>query len=614
MLVNLPREKRYNFLLLGLVGIIFIGALIYSNILDAPFFFDDYSAIVDNDKIKNLKTSLADISDNRYLTNLTFAINYALGGLKPFGYHALNNLIHIINALLVYYLVILTFRTPHLSNSQASAQFIAFSSAFVFIAHPIQTQAVTYIAQRPAILSTLFYLLSLVMYVKGRLSLIQKPEIKGHAIMLIFFIISCFSAVLAMKSKEIAFTLPVIAVLYEFFFFNNDTGKKKNIFLFPKRFLYLIPLLLTMLIIPLAMIDLAKPIASFGDNIDAISRETANISRSDYLMTEFRVIITYLRLLIFPFKQSIDYSYPIYHSFFTPSVFMSFLLLSGLLGIAIYLFYASRKGHKDWRLISFGIFWFFITLSIESSIIPIRDVIFEHRLYLPSAGFFMASVSLIDYSLCQKRIKIIIIIVFIVLLSAGTYSRNILWKDPQALWEDVLTKFPQNVRANNSLGVIYKEQGDFEKAAEKFKKILDINSIYVPAYYNLGDIQYRLGNHRDAIAFFKKALELGPSYHFRLDTLTSLAVTYSEMGDDDNALETFKKAASLFPEVVTTHNNLGRQYIKMGQLDNAIEVLEKALSLREAPQVFYNLSVAHKQKGNKDKSKMYYQKAMESNP
>ena len=124
---------------------------------------------------------------------------------------------------------------------------------------------------------------------------------------------------------------------------------------------------------------------------------SADVSRWDYLNTQFRVIVTYIRLLFFPVNQNLDYDYPIYRTFFTPPVFLSFLFLLGIFCWGIYLLYRSYKSdqaNRFWyRLIAFGIFWFFVTLSVESSIIPIQDVIYEHRLYLPSVGFFMAIMS-----------------------------------------------------------------------------------------------------------------------------------------------------------------------------------------------------------------------------
>lgn len=608
MLVDFSKEGNKNHSILGLLFLVLLGAVLYSNILHAPFVFDDYSSIVDNETIKNLQLSLSDLSNNRYLPNLSFALNYSLGELRPFGYHLINNLIHIINALLLYYLVILTFQTPHMAGSRLSAQFIAFSSAFIFVAHPIQTQAVTYLVQRSSSMATLFSLLTIVVYLKLRL--LSNMGTGSSMKKIVLYSISFVTAACAMKSKEIAFTLPVIAVLCETFFFSNPQQNEKPHSPAFKRVLYLLPILLTILIIPFSMIDVSKPLTAVSNDIDAVSRETANISRTDYFLTEFRVVATYLRLLVFPVNQSIDYTYPIYRSLLTPQVFMSVLLVIGLLTTAGYLFFMSRRGERGWRLISFGIFWFFITLSVESTIIPIKDVIFEHRLYLPSAGFFIAVITSIEYIIRQHKVKVGIVVLLAATLSASTYSRNRLWQDPQTLWEDVLHKFPTNVRAYNALGVILKNDSQHDKATEQFQKILAINPAYYPAYYNLGDIRLKLGDYAGAVHYFKKALTLTVTYRFQLDTLISLAIAYSEMGDSENAVATFREAVKRYPAEISPYNNLGRQYLKMGEADLAVQVLEKGLQIRETPHLYYNLARAYDLKGDPIKSEFMKQKAV----
>ncbi|MBI4838692.1 MAG: hypothetical protein HY806_06030, partial [Nitrospirae bacterium] len=193
------------------------------------------------------------------------------------------------------------------------------------------------------------------------------------------------------KTKEIAFTLPIIIVLYEFMFFD---GKIK------KRILYLIPLLLTILIIPLAYMESGKSTGDLISDLSETARLQTEMSRMDYLFTQCRVIVTYIRLLFLPVNQNLDYDYPVYHSFLNPNVFLSFLFLMVIFCIGVYLLYRSRITHYlsvcnaqavTLRITAFGILWFFVTLSVESSVIPIVDVIFEHRVYLPSIGAIIAT-------------------------------------------------------------------------------------------------------------------------------------------------------------------------------------------------------------------------------
>jgi tetratricopeptide (TPR) repeat protein len=292
-------------------------------------------------------------------------------------------------------------------------------------------------------------------------------------------------------------------------------------------------------------------------------------------------------------------------------VFLSFFCLLSMFIIAVYLLYKSRITHQALRLIAFGIFWFFITLSVESSIIPIRDVIVEHRLYLPSIGFFIASVALVDYLLPHTRIKIALITVIVVLLSIGTYTRNTIWKDPQTLWEDVIAKAPNNSRAYNNLGVVYKERGEFDKSIEQFEKSLRANRDYTAVYYNLGDVQYRLGNYENAVAYLKQALTGKLNPQLQLDILNKLGRTYSAMGKTEKAIETFEKAVKIFPSSIVLLNNLGVQYIKNDQTNSAIEIYEKAIKIEEKAYLYNNLALACAKKGDIEKSSLLHKRALE---
>jgi hypothetical protein len=256
-------------------------------------------------------------------------------------------------------------------------------AALLFAVHPIQTQAVTYIVQRFASLAALFYLFALVTYIKFRLISLQTPILEGQhhrpgisVKRYALYAVSLISVILAMKTKEFAFTLPVVMAICEFMFF-KETLKR--------RMLYLAPIILTMVIIPPSLSDTSGSLSEIGGIDEAaaeISGARDKISRWDYLNTQFRVIVTYIRLLFLPISQNLDYDYPIYRSFFSPAVILSFMFLLLLFGIGIYLFYISRITHCALRITAFGIFWFFVTLSVESSVIPIDAL--EHRVYLPS--------------------------------------------------------------------------------------------------------------------------------------------------------------------------------------------------------------------------------------
>ena len=193
---------------------------------------------------------------------------------------------------------------------------------------------------------------------------------KKHAS--VFYWCSLLCTAITMFTKEMVITLPFAILLYEFCFLQE----KRNF-----RWKPLIPFLAMLAIIPLTMY-FSKSL-NFSE-MRRISEAPANITPYHYLLTQFRVIVTYLRLLLMPVNQNLDYDYPVAQSLWQPSILCSFLFLSLILGTGVLLF------KKRYRMLSFGIFWFFLTLLLESSFIPIRDVIFEHRLYLPlqATAFF----------------------------------------------------------------------------------------------------------------------------------------------------------------------------------------------------------------------------------
>ena len=605
-MLSIAISNRKQLLTLGVLGLFLLGTVIYSNILHAPFVYDDRGTIVENETIKSLAESFVNTSNNRFIGLLSFAFNYAIGGLNVLGYHIVNNLIHIINAFFVYYFVILVFKTPKMATSKLSKEFIAFSASFIFISHPLQTQAVTYITQRFTSMATMFYLISVVCYLKARLgSGGQKKEVKNEGPSQsfsnikfpIFYIISFVSAILAIKTKEIASTLPFAIVICELYFFGLDNKKLR-------RFVYLLPILITLLIIPLGTLNFKESLGDIAADVDYMSRETANISRTDYVITQFKVIMTYIRLLFFPINQNLDYDYPIYKTIFSLDIFLSLSGILCIIAIAVWTY-------KRVRLVSFGIVWFFLALSIESGIIPIRDVINEHRVYLPSIGFFITCVAALDQTLSARKIKIGLVVILISILSLSTYSRNSIWRDPKLLWEDVIAKAPNNSRAYNNLGVVYKERKEFDKANEQFEKSLRANRNYTAVYYNLGDVQYRLGNYENAVAYLNQALtgKLNPQLH--LDILNKLGRTYSAMGQTKKAIETFEEAIKLFPSSMVLLNNLGVQYMKNNQIDSAIEIFEKALKIREEDYILNNLAIAYAKRGDKEKGRLLYKKALE---
>jgi tetratricopeptide (TPR) repeat protein len=581
-----------------------LGFIVYSNSFHVPFVFDDESSILDNPVIKSLGNFLSSskgytFNPRRFVGYLTIAMNYAVGGFDVTGYHAFNLAVHIVNAFLVYALTVLTFRTPYMRNSSLSlsSRAIAFFTAALFVVHPIETQAVTYVVQRFTSLTTMFYLMSLSLYARWRL--LEESGRSPRRKAFLWYFLALVAAVLAMKTKEIAFTLPIMVVIYEFFFFRLPMRR---------RLPFLAPILATLFIIPLSLLNIAKPLGQALSDVSEVTRIQTDVSRWDYLFTQFRVIVTYIRLLVFPVNQNLDYDYPMYHSFSSPPVILSFLFLLALFIFGLYLFLRSRRCDSEYgpgfRLVSFGIMWFFVTLSVESSVIPIVDLMFEHRAYLPSVGFisaFVVGAMIVMSRLKRKREKFFgeavapVLVVMVLLFGLATYSRNMTWKDPVTLWSDVVKKSPAKARTIYDLGQAYDIRGQAERAADLYRTAIRLDPYLAHAYNNLANIYEKQGRVELAIWLYRKVIALYPE-----DAIarTNLGAVYAKQGRYAEATAELTTAIRIKPDYAIAHNNLGNVYYERGYLDDALREYQTAIKVKEDFSGAYNnLGLVYVKKG-----------------
>jgi tetratricopeptide (TPR) repeat protein len=593
------RQMPWN--LISAILICLVGIIAYSNSFNCSFHFDDVPTIENNIAIRNLSNVKAwwGFYASRPIGYLSFALDYHFHRLDVWGYHLVNLAIHVVNAVLVWWLVLLTMATPVMRAQPISKHkgAMALFTALLFVSHPLATQSVTYIVQRLTSLATLFYLLSLAFYVKGRLG-----EGNKGAPDYFYYAGSILCAVLGMLTKEIVFTLPFAIILYEFSFIKTDTWKIDL-----KDRGIQIPIIVLGIFVVLFFLNF-----SFGifNPIPPLLYQGYDypITSWEYLLTQFSVILTYIRLFIVPINQNMDYDYPVSHSLFEWHTIFGLVSLVGVLVLGILLF-------RRYRLIAFGIFWFFLTLSVESSIIPIsQNVIFEHRTYLPGLGFFLVLTGVVFYFLWNRYRQVgwAVLILMILTNTVFTYERNKVWANEYTFWADCLRKSPNKPRPLCNYGKALADAGHALEALTYFDKAIKVNPRYYAAYCNRGVAYNVLGNYKKAIADFDRAIEIDPTF---AAAYYNRGVAYDVLGSYKQAIADFNRTIEIDPTFAETYNNRGGAYVNIGNYKQAIADFDKAIEIDPTyVEAYYNRGIAYNSLGNYNQAIEDYDSAIEINP
>jgi len=252
-------------------------------------------------------------------------------------------------------------------------------ASLIFIAHPIQTQAVTYIVSRSSVLATTFYLLALLLFIKG----FRSNPTNSRNSRNLYFIGAFLSSCLGMGTKQESATLPLMLLIYDFYFVSKGDWK-----VLKGHYKVHLAMFSTLAIVLYLSFSGLQTYISFDYAKGVPMPQEGPITSFQYFLTQLHVIPYYIKLLFIPTNLNLDYDWPITRNIDLPTV-LFFVLLTFIVIVAI-------KLYSKARLISFGIIWFFVTLSVTSSFVVIYDVIFEHRLYLPSIGFAIVIAFLIS--------------------------------------------------------------------------------------------------------------------------------------------------------------------------------------------------------------------------
>lgn len=421
--------------------------LAYLPSFDAVFFLDDFRIILENPRLHNVLDlgAIWRFSEARFIGSLSFAANYTLHGDAVFGYHLVNFVIHLIAGLGLFWLVRGLIASPAIAGDRRTwIRWVPWIAVAIFLLHPLQTQAVTYIVQRYTSLMAMFYLASMAAFTWGRLRS-----------SLPLLVLAAAGLGMAALSKQTAATLPLALLLIELLFFRRLSGRAWGVVLGSAVGVGL----LTAWMLSLPAFD-----------IPGITRETLQISRLDYLGTQMEVLWRYIGLFFLFGEQRLEYDIAIASGFSAPATLTLALAHCVLITAAATL----------WRklpLLAFGVLFYYLAHLVESSVLPIIDVAFEHRTYLPNAGLALAAgyaLALLVARLPGYRAGALLTLVVLAILTTSTYARNALWADRIAFLEHETQVTPTSQRAWTSLGKELMREARFHAALEALKQAAEI--------------------------------------------------------------------------------------------------------------------------------------------
>lgn len=605
--------------------------LLYLPAVNTNFIFDDYPNIRSNQYIFVSDLTWDELRDaafkspniTRPVANISFALNYFFSrGANVHDFRTVNILIHLINGFLLFFLLHSTLSLVYPEEEKTNRMF-SFCAAAIWLVHPVHIQSVVYIVQRMNSMAAMFYLASLLAYTRGRLA-------KGRFSVYFLFFVSFLFGFLAIGSKENAATLPFFILLYEWFFFQN-----LGMGFFRKNTWQIFFVLILFIAIGGGFLLSDMGIRTW----ELLNRGEFTVY--ERVLTQFRVIMYYISILAVPdpSRLCLDYSYPLSTGLLSPLT-----TIISMCAVVLAVIYACYKPGKH-LLVSFGIFWFFGNLAIESSFLPLA-LIFEHRTYLPSAFALAALAVIVFRSIPKNTIHIIVFSGLFLILGIWTLERNLIWGNPEALWKDTMEKNPENPRAIDNYAAALLGRGETDKAIQLLEKAMEIKKNEPWIYYHFAKAYYikeeykkamkylyfldklefdkdlvyalyarsykGLGNLETAEKYYEKSLSYNPK---QFELYNNLGNIYLDRKKYEKAVEQFQKALYYQKDYAKAHLNLGIAYSFLNQYEKAYANIQKAVELRpEYALSRYNLGYLEEKQGNLEKALADYQKALQLDP
>jgi Flp pilus assembly protein TadD len=577
--------------------IVVAGLWAYHNSFHGPFIFDDLPSIVENRHIHHLLP--VDVAmtappgttvTGRPVVCLTLAVNYALGGLNVWGYHAVNLAIHLISALVLFGILRRTFESKKLEDRfGANAMWLAGAIALVWEMHPLQTESVTYIVQRTELLMGLFLLLTLYCVIRSEES--ANPRDWQWAA-----IVSCG---LGMGSKEVMVVAPLIVLLYDRVFLASSLRE-----LWRRRGVLYVGLAATWLILAGLVVLTTREMTGLG---------MQEITPWDYLRTEAGVIVHYLRLCFWPRPLVIDYfDWPIsrsWNEWLIPGVAVIVLLGASL--------WAFRR--RPW--LGFLGAWFFLILAPTSSVMPsLGEVAADRRMYLPLAavatlvvgGGWRALDGLFGDRRAAGRWGAVAVAAVVLTFGWLTIRRNEVYRGDVAIWSDVVAQRPHNTRALSNLGTVLVAHGRVDEALALYDQALQLDPGNSDAQFNLGLTLAGRNDLDGALVHLNEAVRLVP--HSAL-AQCDLGVVLTQKGDLVGASKHLSESLRFDPRNSVAHNAMGIVLARQGNVAEAEKEFARAVQWQsDNAEAHANLGFALAQLGRMEEAVRQWETAVRLDP
>ncbi len=523
------------YFLAGLGAALLCAFEIYSPGINGPFVFDDLTLPFSGQHAADLPFRAW--LGVRLLLMITYWLNYRLSGESTFSYHVVNVLLHVANSFLVF---LIARKFSDLASTRKTdpwrRDIVALFAAAIFLLHPVQTEAVTYIAGRSEGLSVLLFFSALTVFLyRGSAAVSWRVSI---AILVLF--------AAAINTKEHTAVLPMVFLLTDYFWnpgFSLEGARRS-----------------WRLYVPLAIAGAAgiRFILRYLRDAPTIGFHLKDLPWNQYFFTQWRALFVYLRLFLFPVGQNVDYDFAISRTVFDHGAIVALIGLVLLLGAAIYY-------RREYRLASYGFILTLVLFAPTSSVVPIADPIVERRLYLPMLGLILILVEFIGRIHWQPKTMIVTLSSIALVAGFLTHERNEVWRTDIALEADAVLKAPRNPRAHEQLGFAYFFVGRCEEAAREYATAAQYMTPNYMLYLDWGvalDCNNQLVQALDKL---RKAAAIVPT----AQVYAAMGRVLSRQSKWDEALTLLDQAVKLDPTFARTYIYRGAIHQDTGQLEAA---------------------------------------------